>query len=240
MRANCTTIVHKCQAFGHIRSFQRYEKRARILLIPKIRAEANSRLKEIRTGTEALPTSLQYLTYDYDSLGNVAVITDSVASETLNFSYDHLDRLIQVTGAMAHTFAYDGNGQRAKKVEDGVTTIYIGDYYEVNLSTGEVTKYYYAGSRWVAMRKGNALYWIHGDHLRYDPYGSGRYSWGITPTAYKFTGQRLNESRGPSFRAVLFFRRKKGRKQLIRLRGEIRCGETAWSSGVWCGEERGE
>jgi len=261
---------------------------------------ADNRLEKIKTGTEASPTSLQYLTYDYDSVGNVGVITDTLASETLNFAYDHLDRMIEVTEAITRTyaydeignitdfngtsytygdedhvhavtsagsgtysydangnmtlratggvtqtldydhenrltevddgtntvtFAYDGNGQRVKKVENGVTTIYIGNYYEVYDPGGpneEVTKYYYASGQRIAMRQGDALYWIHGDHLgstaittddsgvkeselRYYPYGSDRYSWETTPTAYKFTGQMLDESTGLYFYKARYY-----------------------------------
>ena len=77
-----------------------------------------------------------------------------------------------------------------------------------------VGKYYYATgqracperSRRVAMREGGTLYYLFTDHLgstaltlrgstrvgelRYHPYGGTRYSWGSTPTGYRFTGQR--------------------------------------------------
>jgi len=33
------------------------------------------------------------------------------------------------------TFVYDGDGNRVKKIEDGQTTIYIGQYYEKNITT---------------------------------------------------------------------------------------------------------
>jgi hypothetical protein len=70
-----------------------------------------------------------------------------------------------------------------------------------------VTKYYYFGSQRVAMRKGSALYYLHGDHLgstslttdanggvvaqsRYLPYGQQRWTWGAAQTDFTFTGQR--------------------------------------------------
>jgi len=75
-----------------------------------------------------------------------------------------------------------------------------------DVAVGEVTKYYYAGSQRIAMRQGNALYWLLGDHLgstaytvngttetgetRYYPWGKDRFTSGQTLTSYKFTGQR--------------------------------------------------
>jgi hypothetical protein len=38
-------------------------------------------------------------------------------------------------------------------------------YYEKNLSTAQVTKYYYFGSQRVAMRKDNVVQYLLGDHL---------------------------------------------------------------------------
>jgi len=83
----------------------------------------------------------------------------------------------------------------------------VGNVYEVTGST--VTKYYYAGSQRVAMRKGASLYFLLGDHLgstsiitngngglysemRYKPWGETRYSSGTTPTNYTYTGQYSN------------------------------------------------
>jgi len=40
-----------------------------------------------------------------------------------------------------------------------------GTSSQKNLGTGEVTNYYYASAKRIAMRQGDALYWIHGDHL---------------------------------------------------------------------------
>jgi len=70
-----------------------------------------------------------------------------------------------------------------------------------------VTKYYTHGSNRVAMRRGDALYYLNGDHLgstslttddtgnivsevRYLPYGEERWTSGATPTDFTFTGQR--------------------------------------------------
>ncbi len=84
-----------------------------------------------------------------------------------------------------------------------------------------MTKYYYAGSTRVAMRTGSTtdpianLSYLLGDHLgstsvtannvgarvgelRYKPLGRTRYTYGTTPTTYRFTGQRAEASVGGS------------------------------------------
>ncbi|MBI5842739.1 MAG: RHS repeat-associated core domain-containing protein [Chloroflexi bacterium] len=94
---------------------------------------------------------------------------------------------------------------------NGVTTYFVGSYYEVTGST--VTKYYFAGSTRVAMRTdddstpGTTLDFLLSDHLgstsltlnasgsvisemRYKPWGEVRYNAGTTPTEYTHTGQR--------------------------------------------------
>jgi hypothetical protein len=58
----------------------------------------------------SLATVHQHLTYEYDSIGNVKVITDGRwqkfsnginTNETQSFDYDPLDRLIQANGFYA-------------------------------------------------------------------------------------------------------------------------------------------
>ena len=114
-------------------------------------------------------------------------------------------------------YSYDGDGSRGKSVADGVTTYYIGNYYEWRVETSGSTgvEYYYAGSQRVAMRVGTALSYLFGDHLaprwvcfarstsittdasgslsgelRYLPFGETRYASGQTPTSFRYTGQR--------------------------------------------------
>jgi len=139
-------------------------------------------------------------TYGYDANGNQIKRTFSDSTSTL--TYDAENR-------------YDGDGNRVKSVLGGVTTYYVGNYYEyVNSSTTK--KYYYAGGQRVAMRNNNTLYYLLGDHLgstsltansggskvaelRYHPYGETRYTSGTTPTSYQFTGQRNDSSIGLYF-----------------------------------------
>jgi RHS repeat-associated protein len=116
------------------------------------------------------------------------------------------------------TFVYDGDGKRVKSTlttDAGVTTTYfVGNYYEV---TGtQVTKYYYAGSQRIAMRKNGTLNFILGDHLgstslvtdaagnminqtQYKAWGEVRYSSGTKQTNYGFTGQYSESDFGLQF-----------------------------------------
>ena len=146
-------------------------------------------------------------TYSYDCNGNQT--TRYVNGQTFTLSYDAENRLVGVTGpSLTASFVYDGDGNRVKSTINGVTTSFVGNWYEVTGST--VTKYYYAGSQRVAMRTGSTLYYLLGDHLgstsittsssgglvselRYKPWGETRYSSGTTPTQYQYTGQ-LNET----------------------------------------------
>jgi RHS repeat-associated protein len=118
-----------------------------------------------------------------------------------------------VSGAASATFIYDGDGNRVKGTAGGVTTTYIGNYFEWVSSTSNMVSYYYAGSTRIAMRTGTGseatgLKWLLGDHLgstsytaegstgaetgevRYKPWGEDRHTEGTTPTSYRFTGQR--------------------------------------------------
>jgi hypothetical protein len=106
------------------------------------------------------------------------------------------------------TFIYDGDGKRVKSEVitniSTTTTSFVGNSYEV--ANGIVTKYYYAGSQRIAMRKDGVLSFILGDHLgstslvtdangqngietRYKAWGEVRYASGTTPTNYTYTGQ---------------------------------------------------
>ena len=133
--------------------------------------------------------------------------------QTRTFTYDAENRLVSVSGAASASFVYDGDGRRVKATVNGVTTYYVGDYYEV--SGGVVKKYYSAGGQRIAMRSGGTLYWLLTDHLggtaytvsgttrtgelRYRPFGVTRFTSGTTPTSYRFTGQREEAALGLYF-----------------------------------------
>ena len=89
-----------------------------------------------------------------------------------------------------------------------MTTVYIGNTYEWTASGAK--SYYYAGNVRIAMRTGNnpgTINYLLSDHLgstalttdsngnrqaelRYHPYGKNRYTYGTTPTTFRYTGQR--------------------------------------------------
>jgi hypothetical protein len=173
-------------------------------------------------------TSMGSDSFSYDANGNQ--VSRSVGGNSYTLSYNaenrtkfvQVTRLVGVSGAATATFVYDGDGNRVKGLIGGVTTIYIGGYFEWTGSTSMMKKYYYAGSTLVAMRKGSStLNYMLGDHpspglgtglgstaitadssggkaaeIRYYPWGTERYTYGTTPTSYHFTGQRLESGIG--------------------------------------------
>ena len=92
-----------------------------------------------------------------------------------------------MSGATSASFTYDGDGNRVKSVMGGVTTYYVGNYFEWTGSTSTMIKYYYAGSQRVAMRRGNpgTLSFLLGDHL------------GSTSLTASGTGSKVAELRSP-------------------------------------------
>jgi uncharacterized protein RhaS with RHS repeats len=68
-------------------------------------------------------------------------------------------------GDQTRQLTYDGDGNLVKKTVGSTATVYIGAYFEKNLSTGVTTNYYYAGGTRVAKRSGGVVTYLHGDHL---------------------------------------------------------------------------
>lgn len=65
------------------------------------------------------PTSVNGVTYTYDNNGNLSY------DGTYTYTWDYQNRLTAVgTGSGTTTYAYDHMGNRVKKVEGGVTTLY--------------------------------------------------------------------------------------------------------------------
>ena len=123
---------------------------------------------------------------------------------------------MSVSGQATASFVYNGDGQRAAATLNGVTTVYIGDYFEWEPATGKMTKYYHAGGHRIAMRvlppgQNAAPLWLFGDHLGstsvvantdgsqhsrqgYKAFGEQRYSMGSLPTKHQYTGQVSHET----------------------------------------------
>ncbi|MEW5959071.1 MAG: RHS repeat-associated core domain-containing protein, partial [Chloroflexota bacterium] len=90
----------------------------------------------------------------------------------------------------------------------------VSDWLEAGpVAIASVTKYYHHGGQRVAMRQGDEVYYLHGDHLgsvslttdsqgvvvsegRYLPYGEDRWAAGSTPTDFGFTSQRKERGFG--------------------------------------------
>jgi RHS repeat-associated protein len=150
--------------------------------------------------------------YSYDANGNQTARGDGGTDFTL--TYDIENRLEGVSGDASASFVYDGDGNRVKGTVEGVTIIYVGDHYEVEIGSPDtIRKYYYARGARIAMREDSTLYWLLTDHLgstaltidangelksekRYMPWGETRFESGSTYTSYQYTGQQLEEDLG--------------------------------------------
>ena len=160
--------------------------------------------------------------YDYDANGNMI---QHGSAQFLKF--DAENRLVKMTSdsngyVYIARMAYDGDGKRAKRVDNYGTMHYAGPHYERNVGTGAdttevVTKFYYAQmgciKRLIAFKKGSALFYVVPDHLggtltvvdtsgnnvddiRYHAFGATRSGGTNTPTDKRFTGQTLDQSTG--------------------------------------------
>ncbi len=67
------------------------------------------RLKTVKSGASADPTSLQSLEYSYDVVGNISSIVDWKASQTQHFTYDALDRLLSADASGGSDGIYSEN-----------------------------------------------------------------------------------------------------------------------------------
>ncbi len=115
---------------------------------------------------------------------------------------------------MSAAFLYDGDGRRVKGVADGVTTLYVNEFYEIEGST--VRKYYSAGGQRIAVRENGVLSYLLSDHLgsitvsldgqnltgtrSYSSWGETRGSAGTLPTGRGYQGQHAEDELG-----LLFF-----------------------------------
>jgi len=143
----------------------------------------------------------------------------TVSGQSYTLGYDAENRMTSVSRALSASFVYDGDGMRVKSTVAGVTTAFIGNYYEWRGSAATSVKYYYAGSQRIAMRTGSdAPKYLLGDHLGsasvmvnadgsglqtqgYYPWGEQHFPAGASPlpTTFRYTGQRESSSLGLYF-----------------------------------------
>jgi RHS repeat-associated protein len=124
---------------------------------------------------------------------------------------------VDVGGVHIATYTYDRDGNRVKKEENGETTVYIGKYYEKNVTTGTETLYYFLGNKPVAYQVNSTvssdMRYLHQDHLgstsivtdangdavferSYDPWGNIRVASGTADMDRLYTGQRFDATTG--------------------------------------------
>jgi RHS repeat-associated protein len=106
--------------------------------------QQGGRLQTLSTG------SLQNFTYQYDSVGNITSIADSVNSQTQTFTYDALDRLVtagatgsaQQGGYATETYAYDSaTGNLSSKAGVNYTYDATHKHAVASLSNGNSYSY---------------------------------------------------------------------------------------------------
>jgi RHS repeat-associated protein len=93
-------------------------------------------------------SSVGSVTLGYDGNGNMNQKVNG--TNTWVYSYDYENRLTSVTknNVILQTNTYSSDGQRVKKVEGQVTTVYVyegaNSIFQKNVGSGMVDKYYYA------------------------------------------------------------------------------------------------
>ncbi|MFK4085155.1 RHS repeat-associated core domain-containing protein [Kribbella sp. NPDC020789] len=141
--------------------------------------------------------------YGYDGTGNLSTRTKGGVTDTLTWSAD--GRLTELAGnGKSSKTVYDATGRQLLRKDAGGTTLLLGDTELVLKPDGSLagTRYYALGDHAVAVRAGNQVKWVSGDHhgtmtvsvdsvtlaiqrRRITPYGEVR---GTAPTAW--AGQR--------------------------------------------------
>jgi hypothetical protein len=125
-------------------------------------------------------TSYNGTSYAYDNNGNMTTrpngsivwdVENRPASMTINGVTTNFTPCRE---KVSRGRLYDGDGKRVKQaVTGGNTTIYVNTYYEKlvpygdtgNVTTSNVTTYYFLGNKLVAKRTGTTLNYVQQDHL---------------------------------------------------------------------------
>ena len=106
---------------------------------------------------------------DYDANGNMTVRSVTGGDRLdIGYNYDNKPSSINKNQSLYVSFAYDGNGQRVKKINHaaGKTTLYFGEIYETRDNGNVVIKHLFAGSRRVvSVRSDEKDQYYHPNHL---------------------------------------------------------------------------
>ena len=106
--------------------------------------------------------------YTYDPNGNLT------SGDNQYLEYNDANKLVRVrqgdaNGPVIAEYVYDSAGQRIKKIENGVTTYYVGKHYEEEytgaLQTGKASYYFANKQRTAKKDKAGNLSFVHSDHL---------------------------------------------------------------------------
>ncbi|PZS06131.1 MAG: hypothetical protein DLM69_00400 [Candidatus Chloroheliales bacterium] len=149
--------------------------------------------------------------YSYDANGNMT------SSPGRGYTWNAENQLTAVTGTASESYTYDGDGERASRTVNGITTVYLGPLLDVdNNSAGTRRNVYMFNGQAIAQRTttsnpvGNTLVYLHGDQLgsvslttsnagsyvsgqEFDPWGAIR-SGGVNETKLNYTGQRKDDT----------------------------------------------
>ena len=110
-------------------------------------------------------TSANGISYGYDNNGNTTI------EGTRQYFYNQNQRLIQVNdGGISAAYAYNGSGQRVKKIVNGVSTIFhfssAGRLIAESNGAGAVkAEYVYLNNQPIVMFEGTNSYFYVNDHL---------------------------------------------------------------------------
>ncbi len=113
--------------------------------------------------------------------------------EEIEYTYDAENRLVSVSsGEVQASFVYDGDGQRVASLIAGEATVYIGEVFEWEVTTGSMRRYYYAGVQNSPSPQRSAR--VGTPFGRVSSTGWRRVRVGSLSDRYQFTGQASYEA----------------------------------------------
>ncbi|ACM22016.1 RHS repeat protein [Geotalea daltonii FRC-32] len=152
--------------------------------------------------------------FSYDANGN----TTNENSKT--YTYSQNQRLIQATAEQTGSYSYNANGQRAKKVVNGITTYFIfdqqGQLIAESATDGTQADYIYLSNQPLAKIDATGISYIHTDHLGTPTFmtdGTGAKAWevearpfgdnatitGLASLNFRFPGQYADGETGNNY-----------------------------------------